>query len=260
MAIADQYSVDAGAAGRHLIRMSPTARIPVGAAAAAALAATSLAAQEDAHWRVLRETMVAEQLEARGISDSATLAAMRAVPRHLFVPDARQPDAYGDFPLPIGHGATISQPYIVALMTQLAGPRPGLRVLEVGTGSGYQAAVLAAAGCRVWSIEIVSALAQEARERLIRLGYAGIEVRTGDGWLGWPEAAPFEAILVTAAGDSEPAPLLEQLAPGGRLIMPVNDPDLGQVLVVVDKAADGTLSRRRIAPVRFVPLQRGRPR
>jgi len=240
--------------------MSPTARIPVGAAAVAALAAAPAAAQEDAHWRALRETMVAEQLEARGISDSATLAAMRTVPRHLFVPAARQQDAYGDFPLPIGYGATISQPYIVALMTQLAGPRAGMRVLEIGTGSGYQAAVLAAAGCRVWSLEIVSALAQEARERLIRLGYGGIEVRTGDGWLGWPESAPFDAVVVTAAGDSVPGPLVEQLISGGRLVMPVNDADYGQVLLVVDKAPDGTLTRRRIAPVRFVPLQRGRPR
>jgi protein-L-isoaspartate(D-aspartate) O-methyltransferase len=240
--------------------MTPAARIPVGAAAAAALAATPVAAQEDARWHALRETMVAEQIEARGITDAATLAAMRAVPRHEFVPSARLADAYGDFPLPIGHGATISQPYIVALMTQLAAPRPGLRVLEIGTGSGYQAAVLAAAGCRVWSVEIVSALAQEARERLIRLGYAAIEVRTGDGWLGWPEAAPFDAVLVTAAGDSVPGPLLEQLAPGGRLVMPVSETDSVQVLMVVEKAADGTLTERRIAPVRFVPLQRGRPR
>ena len=233
--------------------------MPVGAAAAAALAATPVAAQEDAPWRALREAMVAQQLEARGIDDAATLAAMRAVPRHQFVPADRRSDAYGDFPLPIGHGATISQPYIVGLMTQLARPRAGLRVLEIGTGSGYQAAVLAAAGCRVRSIEIVSALAQEARERLIRLGFGAVEVRTGDGWLGWPEAAPFDAILVTAAGDSVPGALLAQLAAGGRLVMPVNEAD-GQVLIVIEKAADGTLSQRRVAPVRFVPLQRGRPR
>jgi len=239
--------------------MAGTTRIPVGAAAAAALAAGGgpLAAQEDASWRLRREAMVAEQLLPRGIADSATLAAMRAVPRHLFVPSSKQREAYADYPLPIGYEATISQPYIVALMTELAAPRPGLRVLEIGTGSGYQAAVLAQAGCRAWTIEIVRALADAARERLTRLGFGQVAVRHGDGWLGWPEAAPFDAILVTAAGDSVPGALLEQLAPGGRLVMPVAESDFGQTLMVVEKGADGTLRQRRVAPVRFVPLQRG---
>jgi len=238
--------------------MAGSTRIPVGAAAAAALAAGGpLAAQEDAAWRLRREAMVAEQLVPRGVTDAATLAAMGSVPRHLFVPSSKQREAYADYPLPIGYGATISQPYIVALMTELAVPRAGMRVLEIGTGSGYQAAVLARAGCRVWTIEIVRALADAARDRLTRLGYAGVEVRHGDGWLGWPEAAPFDAVLVTAAGDSVPGALLEQLAPGGRLVMPVTESDFGQTLIVVEKGADGTLRQRRVAPVRFVPLQRG---
>ncbi len=237
--------------------MAAASNLPVGAAAAAALAAGPLPAQEDPALRAQREAMVDRQIVARGVTDPATLAAMRAVPRHAFVPGGRREDAYVDFPLPIGHGATISQPYIVALMTELARPAPGMRVLEIGTGSGYQAAVLAHIGCRVWTIEIEGALADAARERLARLGYEGIAVRTGDGRLGWPEEAPFDAILVTAAADQVPPPLLAQLAPGGRLVIPVDVPAGHQDLVVIDKLADGSTRERRVIPVRFVPLRRG---
>jgi protein-L-isoaspartate(D-aspartate) O-methyltransferase len=204
-----------------------------------------------------RVRLVAEQLAARGISDSLTLAAMGRVPRHEFVPPDVRAYAYADTPLPIGHGQTISQPYIVAAMTQLIRPRPGKRVLEVGTGSGYQAAVLAAASCRVWTIEIFGALAREAEARLRRLGYDAVTVRHGDGYAGWPEAAPFDAVLVTAGAESIPPPLLAQLAPGGRLVMPVGDPLVDQRLVVADKDATGRITTRELDPVRFVPLLRG---
>jgi protein-L-isoaspartate(D-aspartate) O-methyltransferase len=204
-----------------------------------------------------RERLVAEQLVPRGVRDSATLAAMRSVPRHEFVPPEVRRLAYADSPVPIGHGQTISQPYVVALMTELVRPRPGARVLEVGTGSGYQAAVLAAAGCRVWTIEIFGALALEARERLRRLGYDLVTVRHGDGYAGWPEAAPFDAIVVTAGADSIPPALLAQIGPGGRLVMPVGNPYLDQRLVLVEKDERGGITTRDVEPVRFVPLLRG---
>jgi protein-L-isoaspartate(D-aspartate) O-methyltransferase len=230
---------------------------PAEAMMIAALFSTTVTAQETERWRSEREAMVERQIVARGVADPLTLAAMRAVPRHEFVPAGKRDDAYVDFPLPIGFGATISQPYIVALMTELARPAPGLRVLEIGTGSGYQAAVLAQTGCRVWTIEIEPALATSARDRLARLGYAGVAVRTGDGRLGWPEASPFDAILVTAAADQVPPALLAQLAPGGRLVIPVDVPAGHQDLMVIEKAADGTTRERRVIPVRFVPLRRG---
>jgi protein-L-isoaspartate(D-aspartate) O-methyltransferase len=182
---------------------------------------------------------------------------MRTVPRHEFVPPDQRAYAYLDMPLPIGHDQTISQPAVVALMTELIAPHPGKRVLEVGTGSGYQAAVLAQTGCRVWTIEIFQVLAEEARARLARLGYSTVTVRHGDGYAGWPEEAPFEAIVVTAAADSIPPALLEQLAPRGRLVMPVGDPDSEQQLVLVQKDAAGRLASRELFPVRFVPLLRG---
>jgi len=200
---------------------------------------------------------VAEHLIPQGIGDSATLAAMRAVPRHEFVPPDQRRYAYENTPLPIGHDQTISQPVVVALMTQLVRPRAGMRVLEVGTGSGYQAAVLAETGARVWTIEIFRALAEEAKARLARLGYRGVTVRHGDGYAGWPEEAPFDAIVVTAGADSIPPALIEQLAPGGRLVMPVGDPRLDQELVLVEKDAGGRVASRRLLPVRFVPLLRG---
>jgi len=226
-----------------------------GAAMIASLFGTPITAQDAAHWQAEREAMVDRQIVARGVADPATLAAMRAVPRHEFVPAGKRDDAYVDFPLPIGFGATISQPYIVALMTELAQPRPGMRVLEIGTGSGYQAAVLAHIGCEVWTVEIEPALARSALDRLTRLGYTGIAVRAGDGRLGWPEAAPFAAILVTAAAESVPPALLAQLAPGGRLVIPVDVPAGHQDLMVIEKAADGTTRERRTIPVRFVPLR-----
>jgi protein-L-isoaspartate(D-aspartate) O-methyltransferase len=217
------------------------------------------AAQQDGgdRWRASRQRLVTEQLVARGIRDSATLAAMGSVPRHEFVPEKYRHLAYEDTPLPIGEEQTISQPYIVALMTELIQPRPGARVLEVGTGSGYQAAVLAAAKCRVWTIEIFAALASEARERLRRLGYASVTVRHGDGYAGWPEEGPFDAIMVTAGADAIPQALMEQLAPGGRLVMPVGDPYMDQRLVLAEKDSSGRIRTRYMVPVRFVPLLRG---
>jgi protein-L-isoaspartate(D-aspartate) O-methyltransferase len=214
-------------------------------------------AQTADRWREARERLVAEHLAPQGITDSLTLAAMRAVPRHEFVPEDQRAWAYADTPLPIGHRQTISQPAVVAFMTQAIRPRPGLRVLEVGTGSGYQAAVLAETGARVWTIEIFRALADAARARLKRLGYHDVHVRHGDGYAGWPEAAPFDAVVVTAGADSIPPPLLDQLAPGGRLVMPVGDPWADQRLVLVEKDASGRIASRNLLPVRFVPLLRG---
>jgi protein-L-isoaspartate(D-aspartate) O-methyltransferase len=208
-------------------------------------------------WRRARLRLVDERLVTIGIRDPATLAAMRAVPRHEFVPAHQREHAYEDVPLPIGHEQTISQPAVVALMTELVEPRRGKKVLEVGTGSGYQAAVLAHAGCRVWTIEIFRALAEEARSRLARLGYANVSVRHGDGYAGWPEVAPFDAIVVTAAAESVPSPLLQQLAPGGRLVMPVGKESSDQALLLVQKDSAGEISSREILPVRFVPFLRG---
>jgi len=225
---------------------------------AVALPADSAHSQSvDGRWRAARERLVAEQLVPQGITDSATLAAMRAVPRHEFVPPDQRSLSYENTPLPIGDGQTISQPIVVAFMTQVIAPRPGMRVLEIGTGSGYQAAVLQEAGCRVWTIEIFGALAREARKRLDRLGYRDVVVRHGDGYAGWPDEAPFDAIVVTAGADSIPPALTEQLAAGGRLVMPVGDPALDQALVLVEKHATGRLTSRRILPVQFVPLLRG---
>jgi protein-L-isoaspartate(D-aspartate) O-methyltransferase len=208
-------------------------------------------------WSALRQRMVQEQVVDRGVRDSATIAAMGRVPRHEFVPSQVRRLAYEDTPLPIGQDQTISQPYIVALMTELVRPMPGDRVLEVGTGSGYQAAILAAAGCRVWTIEIFAALADEARARLRRLGYRDVVVRHGDGYAGWPEEAPFDAVVVTAGADAVPPALVEQLAPRGRLAMPVGDPHTDQRLVLLEKDSLGRVSTRYLVPVRFVPLLRG---
>jgi protein-L-isoaspartate(D-aspartate) O-methyltransferase len=227
-----------------------------GLAFAAVVSAQAQEPRED-EWSALRQSMVQEQIVARGIQDSATLAAMRQVPRHLFVPSRYRRLAYDDTPLPIGREQTISQPYMVALMTELVHPGRAARVLEVGTGSGYQAAVLAAAGCRVWTIEIFATLAAEARERLGRLGYKGVIVRHGDGYAGWPEEAPFDGIVVTAGGETVPPALIEQLAPGGRLVMPVGDPHADQRLALLEKDTVGRVSTRYLVPVRFVPLLRG---
>jgi protein-L-isoaspartate(D-aspartate) O-methyltransferase len=203
-----------------------------------------------------RARMVERQLAARDIRDPRVLDAMRKVPRHRFVAAAQAANAYDDRPLSIGHGQTISQPYIVALMTQLADPRPNDRVLEIGTGSGYQAAVLAELAKQVYTIEIVEPLAAEATQRLRDLGYDNVEVRAGDGYAGWPEHAPFDIVMLTAAPEQVPQPLLDQLRPGGRLIAPVGSQLLGQELRLVEKRADGSLRTTRIAPVRFVPFTR----
>jgi protein-L-isoaspartate(D-aspartate) O-methyltransferase len=185
------------------------------------------------------------------------LAAMRRVPRHAFVPDDEKAAAYQDRPLPIGYGQTISQPFIVALMTDLLQPAPGLKALEVGTGSGYQAAVLAELGLVVYSIEIVPELAHRARQSLQDNGYGSVQVRAGDGYYGWPEAAPFDGIVVTAAASHVPPPLIAQLKPGGRMVIPVGPPFMVQQLMVVEKATDGTVSNEILLPVQFVPLTGG---
>ena len=187
--------------------------------------------------------------------DPAVLDALRTVPRHRFVPPDYRGQAYRNRPLPIGYGQTISQPYIVAIMTDLLATEPGDRVLEVGTGSGYQAAILAEMGVEVFTVEIVPALARQARQRLQRLGYESVHARHGDGYHGWPERAPFDAIVVTAAADHVPPPLLQQLKPDGRMLIPVGNPFSVQQLVLVEKA-DGGVRSRQVLPVRFVPLTR----
>ena len=200
-----------------------------------------------------RQQMVSLQLQARGITDPRVLAALGRVPRHLFVPPELASLAYGDHPLPIGQGQTISQPYIVALMSQWAEVQPGEKVLEVGTGSGYQAAVLAELTDRVFSIEIIPELAQAAAARLSALGYDKVRVKTGDGYLGWPEEAPFDAILVTAAAPAVPAALAAQLKEGGRLVIPLGAAYWEQTLVRLRKI-QGELKEEEQIPVRFVPL------
>jgi len=200
--------------------------------------------------------MVREQIESRGIANAEVLAAMNKVPRHEFVPDCWIIEAYDDHPLPIGYGQTISQPYIVAFMTELLQLAPGAKVLEVGTGSGYQTAILAEIGAEVYSVEILEPLAKEAADRLHRLGYDKIHVRCGDGYLGWPEQAPFDAIIVTAAADHVPPPLIEQLKSGGHLVIPVGEPHAQQSLLVVEKNLAGSATTRNVAPVLFVPLTR----
>ena len=197
--------------------------------------------------------MVAQQLANRRIRDRRVLAAMAWVPREWFLPPHLAGEAYDDAPLPIGSGQTISQPYVVALMTASLAPRRGDRVLEIGTGSGYQTAVLTHLGARVHTIERLPDLLVEAEERFRRLGLTGIETRLGDGATGWPEAAPFQGILVTAAAPRVPPPLLDQLAPGGRLVIPLGDLS-GQELVILERQPDGAIVERRAGGVRFVPL------
>jgi protein-L-isoaspartate(D-aspartate) O-methyltransferase len=192
---------------------------------------------------------------AAGSLDGPVLEAMRGVPRHEFVPAEVSGQAYADRPLPIGLGQTISQPYIVALMTHLLQVRPGHRVLEIGTGSGYQAAVLARLASEVYSVEIVEELGRRAAETLARLGYGNVKTRIGDGYQGWAEHAPYDRIVVTAAPDHVPPALIDQLKPGGRLVIPVGGPT--QDLMVIAKAADGTTTSTSTVPVRFVPLVRG---
>jgi protein-L-isoaspartate(D-aspartate) O-methyltransferase len=201
--------------------------------------------------------MVEEQIRQRGVSDPRVLEAMRKVPRERFVPPEQADNAYEDGPLPIGFSQTISQPYIVAHMTEALGVAAGHKVLEIGTGSGYQAAILGELAREVYTIEIVSPLAERAAQTLKALGYANVHVRDGDGYAGWPEAAPFDRIMVTAAPETIPQPLLDQLAAGGRLIAPVGAQGTAQWLTVVEKTDRGLVERRTI-PVQFVPFTRRR--
>jgi protein-L-isoaspartate(D-aspartate) O-methyltransferase len=203
-----------------------------------------------------RAEMVDRQIADRGVRDERVLAAMRKVPRHEFVPDTEKRHAYRDTPLPIGQGQTISQPYIVALMTELARPDKSDRVLEIGTGSGYQAAVLAQLVEHVYTIEIEAELAQGAAEVLKKLGYQNVTVRAGDGYVGWAEQAPFDIIMVTAAPDHIPQPLIDQLKPGGIMVVPVGPMFATQELRLLEKDATGNVIARTVAPVRFVPLRR----
>ena len=203
----------------------------------------------------MRERMVAQQMAARDITDARVLDAMRKVPRELFVPPDQRRLAYEDHPLPIGKDQTISQPYIVAYMTQALELQPTHKVLEIGTGSGYQAAVLGELAAQVYTIEIVAELAERAKQTLAEAGYKNIHVRHGDGYAGWPEQAPFNAIMVTAAPDHVPQPLIDQLAPGGRMIIPVGD--AYQELRLIQRTDKGVIERTTIA-VRFVPLTRNK--
>jgi len=201
----------------------------------------------------MRDEMVEKQLKAAGrdITNERVLKAMREVPRHVFVPQEYQRQAYQDSPLPIGHGQTISQPYIVAFMTQLLDPKPGDRVLEIGTGSGYQAAILSPLVKEVYTIEIIEELAETAKKALETHDFDNVHVRAGDGYKGWPEKAPFDSIIVTAAPDDIPQPLIDQLKEGGRMIIPVG---VGvQELVLLTKE-DGKIEKQAVLPVRFVPM------
>ena len=208
--------------------------------------------QSESNPSAARLRMVKEQIEARGIRDRRVLHAMRQVPRHELVPQAVRAAAYDDRALGIGYEATISQPYVVAAMTEALAVGPGSRVLEVGTGSGYQAAVLAELGAQVFSIELVPELAERAAEDLARLGYEAVQVRAGDGYRGWPEEAPFDGIVVTAAPDHVPPALIAQLRTGGRLVIPVGD--AYQELLVLTRTDTG-YERETLIPVRFIPMR-----
>ena len=223
-----------------------------------ALAALLLAAAapEDTRQAERRGAMVRNQIVSRGLTDPATLRVMGLVKRHLFVPETAAADAYEDRPLPIGYGQTISQPYIVAYMTALLQLRKEHRVLEIGTGSGYQAAILAELVQKVFTVEIIPGLGNKARERLAGLGYRNVEVRIADGYDGWAEQGPFDAIVVTAASEHIPPPLIRQLKDGGRMVIPVGSPFLVQTLTLVTKRG-GEIRTTQLMPVRFVPFRRG---
>lgn len=205
----------------------------------------------------LRKLMVDSQIKMRGISDQRVLNAMMSVPRHIFVPPEQVPYAYEDRPLPIGEGQTISQPYIVALMCEKLSLKPEDKVLEIGTGSGYHAAVISKIVKEVYTVEIIPTLGQRARELLEKKGYTNIKVKIGDGYYGWDDYAPFDAIVVTAAATHIPPPLIKQLKPGGRMVIPVGDVFHVQTLLLVKKSPDGAIKTESICPVRFVPLRGG---
>jgi protein-L-isoaspartate(D-aspartate) O-methyltransferase len=224
---------------------------------------TLLSAQGDEEvFRRRREEMVRVQIASsrwtgsEAVRDAPVLDALRQTPRHRFVPAAEVPHAYEDRPLPIGYGQTISQPYIVAKMTELVAPKKGQRALEIGTGSGYQAAILSQLVAEVYTIEIIEPLGTAARQRLAALNYKNVELRIGDGYYGWPEKAPFDCIVVTAAANHVPPPLVEQLKPGGRMVIPLGNPFQTQMLVLITKGTKGPrdIQVHNIMPVAFVPL------
>ena len=206
-------------------------------------------------YETLRQKMVENQIRNRGINNTAVLNAMKKVPRHLFIPENYRDEAYNDYPLPIGYGQTISQPYIVAYMTEAVRPTGNKKVLEIGTGSGYQAAILAEIVNKVYTIEIVPELAKESAERLQDMGYDNVICKYGDGYQGWPEHAPFDIIVVTAAPEKIPQPLIDQLAEGGRLIIPVGAAGAVQELILMTRK-NGKIDTRRLSFVRFVPFRR----
>ena len=231
-------------------------RIGAAVVIAAIILPTHVTAQESARFRRARDAMV-ELIEQYGVRDTAVLRAMRSVPRHEFVPSRSRHLAYRDHPLPIGHGQTISQPYIVAYMTEVLDLRPGMKVLEIGTGSAYQAAVLAELDVTVYTMEIFAPLAESAARRLERLGYDRVTVRHGDGHHGWPDVAPFDAVIVTAAAGYIPPALTDQLRVNGTMVIPVGSVYGVQNLIYIEKRDDGTLRTRNLLPVRFVPMLEG---
>jgi protein-L-isoaspartate(D-aspartate) O-methyltransferase len=253
---ADNLANAMGSAGRVFLRPLVTA------IAALLLAGATQAATADPETTARRDMVRTIEVIARENSggampttlDAGVLEAMRRVPRHAFVPAAQRELAYTNRPLPIGYGQTISQPYIVALMTDLLRVAQRSRALEIGTGSGYQAAVLADLGYQVYTIEIVAELAEQAGKRLSELGYNAVHARHGDGYYGWSEAAPFDGIVVTAAASQIPPPLLEQLKPGGRMVIPIGAAFLVQQLMLIEKLADGSIRTEALLPVAFVPL------
>lgn len=221
---------------------------------AAAVAGDISAADSDGTFTTMRERMVEDQIARRGVRDREVIRAMSSVPRHRFVPKGLINKAYDDTPLPIGYGQTISQPYIVAYMTEIIKADRGDTVLEIGTGSGYQAAVLSAVAGKVYTIEIIPELAESASLRLKEMGYENVTARCADGYYGWEGHAPFDAIIVTAAAGHIPPPLLKQLKPGGRMVVPVGGPFMVQSLVLVEKDSAGRITTRSLMAVRFVPL------
>ena len=214
-----------------------------------------LSAFQDDPFKKRREELVLETIEKRGIKDKSVLRSMYTVKRHLFVPESNVPNAYEDRPLSIGYGQTISQPYIVAYMTEVIAPKPEHKVLEIGTGSGYQAAVLAEIVKEVYTIEIVPELGNAAAARLKKLGYQNVEVKVSDGYLGWAEHGPFDAIVVTAAAEFVPPPLIEQLKEGGKIIIPIGSPYMNQMLMLIEKKGK-KITTKSLLPVLFVPFTR----